>query len=308
MKIEKQEYNILKRPFLANKIVAAYGNVVILLNTQTGNNTLTIYPNYNTNFFKYKVKFNAKNFPGLIEKSSISHCMALPFMRNVKKGSYVKSWRLVIVTDKGQVYHNFPARNIECDGYEVAGDIIRFEESAVWDLPGRLYPSMDKKCDPTERYFPGLPNNVYEFHPMLNTDSRYLDLYNNGGFGKKTTVIQNGDQVEVSRFYLPLRESQSNPFYYMGGFEPDYKINLIGTYRSNTSVGVRICVFATHEGGRNWYCKYEFGDYGEYEFRQGNQASWGTNFGNSINSTVREDDYKALSFKLIKRNVFSTIK
>jgi hypothetical protein len=303
--IDTDKYMILKRSYKADKIVAAYEKVAVLLNSDTGNDTFIIYPDYNETLFRYKIKFNEKNFPGLIQESKISHCMILPFMRNVDGKSFVRSWRFVVVTDKCQVYHNFPARNKNYDGYEVAGDIVLFEESAVWDLPGRLYPSLNINCDNTERYFPGLPEGTYNYYPALNTDSRYIDFYGNGGFGKTTNVIQNGEEIAVSRFYFPLRESQSNSFFYMSGYESDAKMALIGTYRSNTDTGVRTVIIASDDGGRQWYCKYEFGDFGEYVFQQGINKNWGTNFGNSINTITMRDDYKPLSFSFTKRNVIA---
>lgn len=301
--IDTDKYTILQRSYKADKIVAAYGKVVILLNSDSGNDTFNIYPDYNETLFKYKIKFNEKNFPGLIQGSKISHCMIIPYMRNVDGKSYVKSWRFIVVTDKCQVYHNFPARYKNYDGNEVAGDIILFEESAVWDLPGRLYPSPNENCDDTERYYSGLPERTYKYYPILNTNKNYIDVYGNGGFGKTTNVNQNGEEISVSRFYFPLRESQSNSFFYMSGYETDAKMTLVGTYRSNTDKGVRIVIFASDDGGRQWYCKYEFGDFGEYDFQQGFDKSWGTNFGNSINSTIMRDDYKPLSFSFTKRNV-----
>ncbi|MDD4436549.1 MAG: hypothetical protein PHS04_00735 [Tissierellia bacterium] len=303
--IDTDKYTILKRSYKADKIVAAYGKVVILLNSDLGNDTFNIYPDYNGTLFKYQIKFSERNFPGLIQGSKISHCMIIPYMRNVDGKSHVKSWRLIIVTDKGQVYHNFPAREKEFDGYELPGDITLFEESVVWDLPGRLYPSTNEECDSTERYYPGLSENTYNFFPILNTDESYIDSYGNGGFAKTTNVIQNEQKTVVSRFYFPLREGQSNSFFYMSGYEPDPKMSLIGTYRSNTDMGVRTVIFASDDGGRQWFCKYEFGDFGKYEFQQGDNKSWGTNFGNSINSTIMRDDYKTLSFSVTKRNVIA---
>ncbi|MPM50779.1 hypothetical protein SDC9_97522 [bioreactor metagenome] len=82
-------------------------------------------------------------------------------------------------------------------------------------------------------------------------------------------------------------------------------MTLVGTYRSNTDVGVRTVIFASDDGGRQWYCKYEFGDFGEYAFQQGVGKGWGTNFGNAINSSIMVDDYKSLSFSLAKRIVNS---
>ena len=91
----------------------------------------------------------------------------------------------------------------------------------------------------------------------------------------------------------------------MGGYEPDIKMSLIGTYRSNTNYGVRTVVFASSDGGRNWYAKYEFGDYGEYEFQQGNGKNWGLNHGNSINTSKQDEEYKRNSFSIVKRNLIT---
>lgn len=303
--IDTEKYVILKRSYKADKIVAAHEKVVVLLNSDTRNDTFRIYPDYNGTMFSYKIKFNEKNFPGLIQGSKISHCMILPFMRNVDGKSYFKSWRFVVVTDKCQVYHNFPARNKYFDGQEVAGDIVLFEESAVWDLPGRLYPSPNEHCDNNERYYPGLSEETYRYYPMLNTNVSYSDIYGNGGFGKFTNIKEKGDDKKVSRFYFPLRESQANSFYYMSGYEPDPKMTLVGTYRSNTDTGVRTVIFASDDGGRQWYCKYEFGDLGEYTFRQGVDKNWGTNFGNCVNTTMIQDDYKSMSFNFTKRNIIT---
>jgi hypothetical protein len=209
-------------------------------------------------------------------------------------GQAPKNWRLLVVTNKGQIYHNFPSRFSTTDGTEVAGDIIKFEESVVWDLPERKYPSINSSATGTEKYFPCLPTAAYEYHPTLNTDVSFVDTYGNGGFGK--SIIK--DTVTYPRFWFPARSLMQNSFFYMGGFEPGDKLSLIGTYRSNeyAGEGSRTCIFATDDGGRQWYCKYEFG---------GNDIK--SNWCNDIDTTNIVNDYIASSFVIKKRtNVIPT--
>ena len=267
--LDRRDFAVYKRSIGGRKIEAAYGLVAVLLKGET----IYIYPDYRYPVFHKKVKFCAGNFPGLIGGSKISYCLVLPYFRSISKNKNVKSWRLLVVTDRGQIFHNFPSQYKEYDGAVINSDITRFEESVIWDLPGRKYPSPKKEHSDYERYFPGLSDEAYRYHPAVNISGSYA----NGGFAatKETPC------GTLCRFYISRREPEGNPFFYMSGFCADYKMALIATYRSNVSVGVRNCVFASDDGGRQWYCKYEFGDTGVYAFQQGT-AKWGYNFGNPI--------------------------
>ncbi len=298
-----KDYLVLKRKRFHKKILASYQKMVVVSNTDLKSKTIIIYPNFNCKYINFKIKFSKKNFPGLLPNSEILQCMFLPYLRYTTKNKYEKAVRLIIVTSRCQIFHNYPARKFDCDGEAEFLDIKRFEESVVWDLPNRKYPSLTPNENECEKYFPFLPKEAYEYHPILNTDSNYFDYYGNGGFGKTSKVKNNGKLEEVSRFYFPNRNNvQANSFYHIGGVETDYKISLLGTYRSNTEVGVRTCVFASNDGGRSWYCKYEFADSGEYDFIQGN-ASWGRNFGNNINTQNLEAKYKKNSLSIRKREL-----
>jgi len=301
---ETSTYQILKRKTLGRKIVAAYGSVVVLRGTLFNTKKLFIYPNYRNRIHRYSVELNSKNFPGLIENSSILCCLLLPYIRKAEQVAALSKWRLVVITDKCQVYHNFPSRDRQHDGFERARDIKVFEESAVWDLPGRRYPSQSERPGETEIYLPCLPDASYQYHPMLNSDSSYDDKFGNGGFGKTTRVIHQGREVEVSRFYFPIRKMQANSFCHMGGYEPDHKLSLLGTYCSNTDCGVRTVVFASSDGGRNWYAKYEFGDYGEYTSRQ-DYIIGVRNYGNSIDTSRIEGEYVSNSYSMVRRKVIA---
>lgn len=153
-----------------------------------------------------------------------------------------------------------------------SNDYKLFDESCVWELPERWTPVKTKTgTDATliatgkYRYFPALPDEAYTMYPPANVDNGY----GNGGFPailEKTK--EDGSTVKFSRFYFTDRSrgyQRGNPLGFMGGFEPHPKLSLIGTYKSNTeSAGsTRICVFITNDGGRNWFCRYEFGANGE---------------------------------------------
>ena len=178
---ENNDYSIYRKPYRVKKIIAAYDGYLLCQNKQV----LYLYTNFPNRFIKFKFCFNNKKFPGLIDNSSIDLCMFVPYMREVSKSKYVKTIRLVIITDKGQIYHNYPSRNVENEGNTLDEDILNFEESVIWDLPTAKYPSNNKDCDSVERYYPGLPVENYDYHPMLNSDSKFIDKYKNGGFGKK---------------------------------------------------------------------------------------------------------------------------
>ena len=293
--------SIYKRAFLSWKLSGVYGNVATSFNAETGSDKLRIYEHWLVSERYSLVKINKESFPGLLPNSKISDCFVLPYMRNVDGHTLVRSTRVVVITNKGQIYHNNPNRSTICDGESQYGDSRRFEESAIWDLPGRKYPSMADQPDSSEFYYPYLPPEAYEYHPAENSAEK-SDRYGNAGFSKSYRYVENGVDCELSRFYIPQRDKeQGNPFYHIGGIEADYKMSLMGTYRSNTSTGVRTCIFASDDGGRNWFCKYEFGDSGEYEFNQSYEEA-GHNWGNSI--ILKEDEeYPINSMKCCKRTV-----
>ncbi len=294
--VDTYGYSVYVPPYKCEQVLATYGGVTVT--SRPGRSALYIYPYANSRLIKYKVVFNEKNFPGLLPGSRIDCCLCLPYMRVVRPDSYVKSVRIVVITDRAQIYHNYPARAAGCEGFSAPGDMTRFEESAVWDLPGRKYPSREQTVSSTERYYPGLPDECYERHPLVNTDPAFVNPYGNGGFPDTAEVVlEDGSLATVSRFYIHKRAAASNPFHFMGRGDFDEKMCLLGTYRSNVDSGVRTCIFATSDGGRSWYCKYEFADLGEYEFTQGHSECWGKNFGNPIKSPDGDVDCGSLSVR-----------
>lgn len=276
--IDTKEYAVFERPIKGDYIVAAYGDVVV----KRRGNTLIYIPNARVPFINYKIKLCNRILPDLIPNSNFMQCLLLPYLRVVKQDTYVKDIRLCIFTDKGQIYHNKPSREKFCDGFSKPGDVIRFEESVIWDLPDRKHPTNSVDGDACECYYPGLPEHCYTYSPCINSELGFHDLYGNGGFGKSKEVFIDGKKKLCTRFYQYSRTLQSNAFRFIGtGFKND-KMNLVATYCSNVEEGVRSCIFATSDGGRQWYCKYEFSDTGEYPFQQGHSGVWGTNFGNKI--------------------------
>lgn len=293
--IEKNDFAIYRAELIRPMIVAAFNNVVVT--RKMNSDTIKIYPDYRNRIIKYSVRLSTHQFPNLILNSHIAKVFVIPYLREIENDKYSKRWRVVIITDKCQVYHNFPKRDTDIDGYECFGDITHFEESAIWDIPNRKYPSQGKNCDETESWFPCLPKSCYEYHPPVNQKS----IYGNNGFDKYTIVTYKNIKVKVSRFYFPNRSILSNPFIYMGGFETDYKMTVLGTYQSNKGTGSRISVFATSDGGRNWYAKIDFGDEGVYDFRQGSN-DWGLNYGNKLSYRIDFNDKLQVSRRFLNHN------
>ena len=291
--IEKKTFSIYRANELKEIIIAAFHSIVVTKKKYKKSEIIYLYPIYTKKWIRYKIKLNSQNFPNLLPDSKIMNCLLVPFIREVSKNKFYKRWRLIVFTDKCQIYHNFPNRDPVYDGFEEYGDIVKFEESAVWDIPGRKYPSSVKEHSEIEFYFPFLTSDCYEYYPKVNQKSKY----GNNGFDKYN-YVENEDSTlkKVSRFYFPKRQQDANPFSYMGGVEIDYKMTLIGTYQSNKEIGVRTAVFATSDGGRNWFAKIEFSDEGEYIFRQGNEK-WGYNFGNAIKGLGYKDYFGEAFFK-----------
>jgi hypothetical protein len=287
--VDRSKYQIWKRDTTGIAIKAVYGDIAVKVKTA---NLIYISTTGINGGYDITSSFTVANFPNLMTGSYVENVFIMPWTRNLTTNQTASRWRMVITTTKGQVYHNFPSRAVGSDGAEVAGDIIKFEESVIWDLTERKFPSTDPAATGTEIYFPCLPTNVYENHPILNTDAGFVDTYGNGGFGKSKTV----GATTYPRFYVPKRMTGQNFLFPMGGYEPGDKLTLIGTYQSNQSAGAgcRIAVFATDDGGRQWYCKYEFGD-------QGSSSNWV----NNIDTSALTNAYTADSFQCILReNVY----
>lgn len=222
-----------------------------------------------------EVAFNSTNFPNLINDSSVMHCALLPYTRRKTNTTEIYTgvdWRLVVFTDKGQIYHNFPARAIGYDGASLDGDMLKFDESVIWDLPERKTPVKTNVGDDATlistgcyRYMPCLPDAMYEMHPTLQSDNGY----GNGGFDSYVEYIDRLDSNITKKrprlFYPRVNSRDANLFSWMSGFVQDKQVSMFGTYMPNTSpdTGCRMCVFGTSDGGRQWYVIYEFGANGE---------------------------------------------
>ena len=228
-----------------------------------------------------EVAFNSTNFPNLIEGSTVRHCALLPYTRKLTSGAEDvydgRDWRLVVFTDKGQIYHNFPARAVGYDGAVQDGDMVKFDESVVWDLPERKTPVKTTEGDDATliatgcyRYLPCLPDAMYAMHPAISSDNGY----NNGGFGAVIEYTDRGVSPAVTKkrprlFYPRINSVNANLFSWMSGFVQDKQVSMFGTYMPNTSgsgntgTGCRMCVFASSDGGRQWFVVTEFGANGE---------------------------------------------
>lgn len=250
---DREKYQIIKHSYGA-KIQAIHKNIAVSTESTADGLLIRVSENGITGDFDKKVLLNSTNFPDLIEGSQIESIHIIPYTRNMTNTQGGHESRIVIISDKGQIYHNYPARSTTNDGEALEGDIIKFDRSVVWELKGRKFPSKSKSASGVEKYMPCLPEANYQYDPQISKDNGY----GNGGFPKQIT--HNG--TTYARFYEP-NKNKYHSFGIMGGYEPTSKLTLIGTYRSNNlpMQGSRTALFTTSDGGRSWYCKYEFASY-----------------------------------------------
>ena len=125
--IDTEEYAVFEHPVKAASVVAAYGDIVV----KRRGNTLFYIPNVRTPFLNYRIELCDRNFPGLIKDSNFMQCLLLPYMRVVKRDAYVKDVRLCVFTDKGQIYHNKPARNKIIRGCQTTAILIHLVQIQI---------------------------------------------------------------------------------------------------------------------------------------------------------------------------------
>ena len=273
---------------------AAYENIVVWSNGLFANPQKLFISTTGLDGLIEEIELNSTNFPNLITGSSIEKVIIMPFTRNNTYGyTSANEWRMNVITNKGQIYHNYPARSASSDGTAQTNDYKVFDESVIWDLPNRLHPvkttsGSDAALIATGKYkyYPALPAASYTLYPGINVDNGY----GNTGFPATITKTKTtGGSVTLSRFWQPIRNSHEYmSFAFMGSYAPGEKLTLLGTYVSNTTIGTRICVFATEDGGRQWYNIYEFGASGQVLSSDGNTqlASPVTNYGSDLAFTA----------------------
>lgn len=219
-----------------------------------------------------KVEFNNMNFPNLISGSTIQRIAIVPYARRTSASNSIsyngKNWRLVVFTTHGQIYHNFPSRANGFDGVEQSGDMTKFDESVVWDLPERMFPVKTETGDDAAliatgkyRYMPCLPDHMYEMHPGLNEDNGY----GNGGFAAVRIYTDSFTKEETkrARYFTPVRGVyEGDSFNWISGLMQDSRMTVIGTYLNAYTYNVRIIVLTTNDG-REWFVQYEYGCMGE---------------------------------------------
>jgi len=268
-------------------IEAVLGRIAV---TRTNWDQFKIGENGVDSLFDTTVDFNNLTFPNLIPGSYIDKIILLPWHRNSILPVPNNGWRCCVITTKGQIYHNFPNRTPEPglpDGAVQDGDLNRWQESVVWDLPTHRLPSKTSDIFPYTLN-PCLPDSAYILFPEINQVSEY----GNGGFGLTTTQQVSDQSVVFPRFYFHRRLNGTSPVSYMGGFETSHKIQIIGSYSSNTSPETtsRVCVFVTTDGGRQWFNKYEFASH------------MPASFGNALIGSKISGNYVQGNLSLQKRN------
>ena len=284
--LDREKYQIWQGALFEDKgvVMALYKNIAVRYERRSTHHlhisTTGIDGAYDT-----KVDFTAANFPNLRSGSFITSVLILPWTRNLTNNQQGREWRMVVITNFGQVYHNFPSRAVEGDGAEVEGDMTRFDESVLWDLPERKYPSKDVGATGVERYMPALPADRYNYYPAINADNGY----GNGGFGKSITI----NDKTYPRFYKGSNDtSDTNPLYFMGGYEPNITVSVIGTYTPTVTNDYRTCVFATDDGGRSWFCKYDFARTKDY-----------IKLSTPIDTSELSDNYESGSYSVCKKTL-----
>lgn len=231
------------------------------------------------------IEVNENNFLGLRKNSltgeypKITKIIACPFAAHSKQhgNSYNNGekdlqgdmCRVCVIFDNGQIYHNYPSVYDDYDFYnstwltesatiKTEEMFLKFAESVVWDLEGRINPTKNVELVNTGLYYynPALPDRCYEMHPSINASNGFG---NNKGFGATL-----GNRARF--FQINMDDNNANSFDYMGGYIADNRFTMIGTYRSNSGNSpARICVFGTQDG-RNWYNMYEFGGGGALKY------------------------------------------
>ncbi|KKO90562.1 hypothetical protein AAW12_15905 [Sphingobacterium sp. Ag1] len=257
------------------------------------------------------VDLTSANFPNLISGSTIEHVIILHWTR-YNNTVPSESYRINVITTKGQVYHNHPSRALTHDGAEQANDWFTFEESVIWDIENKTTPVKTRSGNDAVlistgkyNYFPALPDEAYEFHPAIDQPSPY----GNSGFGSVSEKTQaDNTTIKFSRFYFTDRSNglQANPFGFMGGFATHPKLSMLATYKSNSDRPTRICLFMTNDGGRQWYCRWEAGITGERKFANGTLASVAipTFLGRKLVTTQMSAPAASDMFNVVKRTQY----
>ena len=189
----------------------------------------------------------------------IAQVLLLPYLRIVKKDTYIKDIRLCIFTNKGQIFHNKPARAIEIDGPSRPNDVIHFEESVVWDIPGRKHPSESPTPDEYECYYPGLPVDCYKYSPIDNQNPSFRNEYGNGGFGKFKKVVVDGKILDEPYIKEAAKYTYGMSHRYV---VPQGKIFVMGDNRNHSADSRDIRVGMIDEDYVMGKVVYKFGDTG----------------------------------------------
>ena len=267
-----------------------YGDIFVWSDSDYYNNNLYIVKGKITDEPTI-VAINDENFPNLRKTSnkypSVMHVIACPatFVFNGytyghitnKTASHI---RLCVIFSNGQIYHNYPSCYNDHDFYNsvyakygdgenilLADLFTKFDESVVWDLPNRKHPvktttGEDAALIATGMYYynPALKEKCYELHPAINQANGYGNTVGFAATNNKNNISDGGNIGLRARFWrTDMDSSSANSFSYMGGYIADNLFTMIGTYRNNAGTEPsRTCVFGTQDGGRNWYCMYEF--------------------------------------------------
>lgn len=235
----------------------AYGETRARVTLEDGNYFLWVSYTAGDNW--YKLPFTSTYFENLKSGSILEYVYILP----VKTYRTIKnSCRIVVITDRKQVYHNCPDST---DNIREWSELCTFKESALWDLPilEGAHSSYSHNL-PNSRFIPSLDSNAvapYKFFPVLprgngyRNDNWYNAVDTSVFPAKREYQINENFKVIYPRFVTGT-EYGSNPLMVLrGNMAIKPFLTVLGTY-SGTN---RHIVWATFDGGREWFASYEFG-------------------------------------------------
>lgn len=252
---ERSGYTIYKTP-MSKALRDVYNYDVLEYSTTT----LDFYMNgyYGV---KYSIEWNRTNVPALKDGETIRYAYLLPFnikYRDSAVGSENYPSRIMVVTNKNRIFHNFPfgdgSRSDRLD------DLFHFDESALF-VPNvtshsarRWRPVNDKsKQDARHKYFPVLGN--YDYNQF---DGRIgVGYYGDSG-------LTENSQFNLFDFFNIDNSIQRLAY---STLTKDAKFCTWGNY--NVLEGSEPFVMCTNNGGRTWYVMYMFACTDEYTLMNG---------------------------------------
>lgn len=104
--VDTNQYSIYECIYISHKVIAAFGDMKVVQKF-LNKDKLIFFPYCSQSLIHYTIVLTEKKFPGLLPESHILSCQLIPYMREIEKNKFERSIRLIIITNKGQIYHNY---------------------------------------------------------------------------------------------------------------------------------------------------------------------------------------------------------